>query len=89
MVPLGWNDQNGEFIPYTLGEYPYYHLESDTTYTALWGYKVILDANEGIFPQLNLMSVAAVIGIYTKKKLQMEKKIILVYFLFLQYSSKS
>ena len=50
MVPLGFRDQDGEIIPYTSLEYPFYHNKGDTTYKAIWGYKVIIDCNGGYFP---------------------------------------
>ena len=61
MIPLGWVDQNGEKIPYTSGAYPYYTIEEDTEYTAVWGYEVILDANEGNFPKWNATRLMAVL----------------------------
>ena len=47
--PLGWTDQNGVFIPYTTECWPYYRLEEDTVFTAVWAYTVFLDANGGVF----------------------------------------
>ena len=61
MIPLGWVDQNDEKIPYTPGAYPYYTIEEDTEYTAVWGYEVILDANEGNFPEWNATRLMAVL----------------------------
>ena len=58
MVPIGWRDQNGVFIPYTSNIYPYYHIEEDTVYTAVWGYKVIVDANGGYFPEIGTAAVS-------------------------------
>lgn len=49
MKKLGWMDHKGEFIPYTADIWPYYHVTEDTTYTAVWGYQVIVDANGGVF----------------------------------------
>lgn len=49
MIALGWYDQDREFIPYTPEAYPYYHNKGDTRYTAVWGKKIILDANGGYF----------------------------------------
>ena len=60
MMPLGWTDQDDEFIPYTPGAYPYYQNKGDTEYTAVWGYEVLLDANGGIFPNLYVDKVYAV-----------------------------
>ena len=46
---LGWYDQDKEYIPYTPGAYPYYHTKGDTTLTAIWGKRIVLDANGGEF----------------------------------------
>ena len=50
LTPLGFEDQDGEFIPYTTLAYPFYHNKGDTTYKAVWGYKVVVDCNGGYLP---------------------------------------
>ena len=55
---VGWEDQNGVFIPYTEDFDPYYHVEEDTIYTLVWAYKVNLDANGGSFPLFGTDKIA-------------------------------
>ncbi len=49
MVPLAWIDQKGVEIPYTPDFYADYTFDGDTTLKAIWGYKIIVDANGGCF----------------------------------------
>lgn len=60
MVPLGWEDHKGELIPYTPNAYPYYHVEEDTTYKAIWGYEVFIDSNGGYFPEIGTRALKAI-----------------------------
>ena len=66
MVPLGWLDQDDEFIAYTSGVNPYYRNKGDTVYTAVWGKKIVLDANGGYFPNFDDVSAVSAILEYDK-----------------------
>ena len=70
MTPLGYTDQDGEFIPYTISKYPYYHTKGDTKYTAVWGYKVSVDANGGTFEKYRASSLRLVMPVDDPYSLQ-------------------
>lgn len=70
MTPLGYNDQDGEFIPYTISKYPYYHTKGDTKYTAVWGYKVVIDANGGTFENYHASALRLVMPVDDPYSLQ-------------------
>ena len=46
---IGWEDQNGEVIPHTGGDWPDYKYMEDTYLTAQWGKYIVADANGACF----------------------------------------
>ena len=49
MSLMGWKDQNDVIIPATTTTYPGYQYTEDTYLTALWGRRIVVDANGGCF----------------------------------------
>ena len=49
MELMGWVDQHGVVIPYTEQDYPYYQFMEDTYLTAIWGRRIVADANGACF----------------------------------------
>lgn len=57
LVPYGWMDQNGVFIPYTVASYYDYHFNGNTYLTAVWDRRVFLNANGGYFTDLEFTEI--------------------------------